>query len=254
MGEHGWPTTVEKMRELDPEEFEHYVADLWAAQGWEVEVVQLSNDGGRDVVAKRDGERRVIQAKRYAESNYVGSEDIQQYSALLHDETVDSVSIVTTGRFTNSAYRRAQEMTADMDLIDGDRLEDLADRYSGHVRASSRSELVPEKDTNNGTTTATDSSATSSPAMPDAVVMVWIAGLVQIVGLAPVFAPGAIPVIGMDGGAYLFLLGWFLSPVFVAADVIKNASNKLVGLFIYPIGVLMIPVGGAILYGYLRWS
>ena len=117
------------MMSLSPEEFEHFVADVWEARGFETEVTQVSNDAGTDVVAKRDGRRVAIQAKRYQRSNRVSGPEVQQYGSILHDETIDDVVIATSGTFTNAAYRRAQEIG--VDLVDGERLLTLADRYSG---------------------------------------------------------------------------------------------------------------------------
>lgn len=65
--------------------------------------------------------------------------EVQQYGSILHDETIDDVVIATSSTFTNAAYRPAQEIG--VDLVDGERLLTLADRYSGstHPETSSKS-------------------------------------------------------------------------------------------------------------------
>lgn len=130
-----WPTTRDEMLELSPEEFEHFVADLWSARGYETQVVQLSRDAGKDVIAEDKGTRLAIQAKRNNRSNRVTSPEVQQYSSLLHDETIDEVAVVTTSSFSYDAHQRAQEY--DMSLVDGGRLEELAERYGPPNEASS---------------------------------------------------------------------------------------------------------------------
>lgn len=115
------------MYDLSPEEFEHFVAAVWDARGFDTEVTQLSNDAGKDAIARKDGRRIGIQAKRYQQSNRVTGPEIQQYGSMLHDEAIDHVVIVTSSTFTNAAYRRAQEI--DLDLVDGERLLTLADKY-----------------------------------------------------------------------------------------------------------------------------
>lgn len=125
------------MLELSPDEFEEFVADVWAARGYETVVTQSSNDAGKDVVAKQNGRQVGIQAKRYRPSNRMGGPEIQQYGSLLHDETIDEVVIVTSSTFTNAAYRRAQEIG--VELVDGERLLTLADRYQGEGTATGSS-------------------------------------------------------------------------------------------------------------------
>lgn len=122
-----WPTTQEEMADMDPEEFESFVAAIWEARGYDTDTIQLSRDRGQDVVATRDGKRHVLQAKRHSSSNRVGGPDIQQYASILHDETVDGVTIVTSSSFTKPAYQRAAEMG--VDLVEGRRLMDYADSY-----------------------------------------------------------------------------------------------------------------------------
>lgn len=126
------------MLDLTPIEFEEFVAAVWNARGFDTTVTQGSNDAGVDVIAKEDGGRIGIQAKRYRKSNRVGGPEVQQYSSLLHDETVDDVVVVTSSTFTNAAYRRAQE--TGVELVDGDRLLSLADQYRGKGKTESSNE------------------------------------------------------------------------------------------------------------------
>lgn len=123
------------MYDLSPEEFEHFVAAVWDARGYDTELTQLSNDGGKDAIARKKGRRIGIQAKRYQQSNRVTGPEIQQYGAMLHDEAIDEVVIVTSSTFTNAAYRRAQEIN--IDLVDGERLLTLADKYRDEMESKS---------------------------------------------------------------------------------------------------------------------
>ena len=50
---------------MTPEQFEHYVADIYAKQGYRAEVSPLSNDWGIDVIATKKNEKIAIQAKMY---------------------------------------------------------------------------------------------------------------------------------------------------------------------------------------------
>lgn len=140
------------MLSLSPDEFEEFVADVWAARGYDTTVTQSSNDAGKDVIAKKDGRRVGIQVKRYRSTNRIGGPEIQQYGSLLHDEAIDEVGVVTSSTFTNAAYRRAQEIG--IELVDGERLLTLADQYKGRSQTKSgNSESKPST-----------SSSTSNPA------------------------------------------------------------------------------------------
>jgi hypothetical protein len=113
--------------QMDPYEFEHFVADLWVRMGWETEVSDESMDEGVDVIARKQSpyeQTTLIQAKRYGPNTTVGSPDIQQYASLDRQYTgVDKVVVVTTNEFTNQARDLAERLN--VKLIDGDTLAEL---------------------------------------------------------------------------------------------------------------------------------
>lgn len=115
---------------MDPYDFEHLVADLWEAKGYETTVSDESGDKGIDVIARRphSDETVVIQAKRYAEDNTVGSPEVQQYAALKMQEPYpDTVAIVTTSSFTDQAVEIAADIG--LELIDGTALVSQANAH-----------------------------------------------------------------------------------------------------------------------------
>ena len=135
-------TYHERLRELDPYEFEQFIAEVWTHRGWNTKVSQQSGDQGIDVIATREGpflEKQLIQVKRYAPDNSVGSREIQQYSSLRHQEPdADSVVVVTTSRFTSQAEQLAEQLN--VKLVDGVALsgiisqlgiEELVSKYVG---------------------------------------------------------------------------------------------------------------------------
>lgn len=120
--------TLPKMRDLKPDEFEHFLARLWSMKGWSTEVTSSSKDKGIDVIAKKEDpypQKKLIQAKKYSKGNKVSSKEIQQYSSLKHQEdNVDTVIVVTTSGFTRSAIERASDLN--VKLIDGKKLKGMA--------------------------------------------------------------------------------------------------------------------------------
>lgn len=127
----------QRLRNIDPYEFEHFVADLWETQGWDAEVSQASNDMGVDVNAERDDGfttiRQAIQVKRYSEGNKIGRQDVQQYYSMkVQDAQADSAVIVTTSSFTGPAEEWAAEHN--VKLVDGDDIvEILSEENAMHI-------------------------------------------------------------------------------------------------------------------------
>lgn len=109
--------------ELDPDGFEHAIADLCVRDDCrEVEVVGGARDLGADVLAVTpDGLRVVIQCKRYGEDNKVGSQDLQRFGGTcftVHE--ADVAALVTTSDFTAPALEYAQQ--CDIVCVNGEDL------------------------------------------------------------------------------------------------------------------------------------
>ena len=104
----------ESLASIEPYQFEKFVAALWERRGWTAEVTSESKDAGIDVIIEKSNpfnQTQIIQAKRNASDNKVGSSDIQQYSSLKHQvPNADTVIIVTTSEFTLPAKQRAEEL------------------------------------------------------------------------------------------------------------------------------------------------
>ncbi|WP_435180441.1 restriction endonuclease [Halorussus sp. AFM4] len=113
----------EKLRSIPPNEFEQFVAAIWAQYGYQTKVTPPGKDRGVDVWATREfpyPRTEVIQVKRYGQGNSVSSPDVQQYSALREQENADLALIVTTSRFTSEAKEIASDLG--VEILDIDRL------------------------------------------------------------------------------------------------------------------------------------
>jgi hypothetical protein len=118
---------LEKLRGIDPHDFERLVADVWQNHGWSTTVTIRSNDRGIDVKAKKNHhfkQKYLIQVKQNDIENKVGSPDVQQYGSLRQQEdNVDAVVIITTSSFTTKAEKMAEDLN--VKLIDGDGILDM---------------------------------------------------------------------------------------------------------------------------------
>ncbi|MCY0926871.1 restriction endonuclease [Streptomyces sp. H27-H1] len=95
---------------VDADGFEHAIAALCARDGCTpVEVVGGAGDLGADVIATTpDGLRVVVQCKHYADTNRVGSQDLQRFGGTcfaVHD--ADVAIVVTTSSYTAPALEYA---------------------------------------------------------------------------------------------------------------------------------------------------
>lgn len=116
---------------LDPGEFEEAVADLCRRDGCtRVRVVGGAGDLAADVLATTpDGQRLLVQCKRYAPGRNVGSPEVQRVGGtyqVVH--RADLALVVTTGGYTDAARDYAHQ--AGIRLVDGPGLTRWANHHT----------------------------------------------------------------------------------------------------------------------------
>ncbi|WP_435344859.1 restriction endonuclease [Haloarchaeobius sp. HRN-SO-5] len=121
---------LKKLQRLEWDEFECFLADLWAERGW---TVQLNEDdaGGGDVIARKpDLNLRVdIEAKQRSPGNRLHLGEVQRYASMASRKDTDKAMVVTTGSFTSPAWREAKRNN--FILKDGQGLLEMI-RSEGH--------------------------------------------------------------------------------------------------------------------------
>ncbi|HPQ38449.1 MAG TPA: restriction endonuclease [Synergistaceae bacterium] len=116
-----------------PREFEKLVLQLLESMGYGGEipgaskVTQYSNDGGIDGIIKEDilGLGRIhVQAKRYAQKNSVGREEIQKFVGALATGSSRKGIFITTSSYSKGALEYAESLNGSptLVLIDGETL------------------------------------------------------------------------------------------------------------------------------------
>jgi restriction system protein len=114
---------------LTAESFEEFVAELFEALGYEVEVVGGSGDEGADLRLRRpDGLLAVVQCK-YHQRGVVGSPTLQKFLGTIHHTRSHKGFFVTTSTFSLSAEKFAAEHP--IELVDGPRLVELVQQALG---------------------------------------------------------------------------------------------------------------------------
>lgn len=166
------------LRSYDPYEFEHAIAKVWEEMGWHTEVSQQSSDRGIDIVATRSdpvARKELIQAKRYGPETSVGGPEIQQYASLRQQvPDADSVVVVTTGHFTNSAEELATQMN--VKLIDGSELVTLVREYAPTLLDDRHQSGQPESASSSSVDTSTPDTASQDRSLLATVGTYAIAG------------------------------------------------------------------------------
>lgn len=105
------------LRDMNPSEFERYVADLFIRLGYTAEAVGGSHDGGIDVIAEKNGVKNYIQCKKFIiQEVTVGA--IRDFYGALADHLANGQGyFITTNKFTLEARKFAEDKP--IELIDG---------------------------------------------------------------------------------------------------------------------------------------
>lgn len=87
---------------LDGWEFEKAVAKAFSSIGYDAEVTKGSNDGGVDIILKKDGMKSIVQCKHY--SNPVSIEPIRALWGCMNDFSANQAIFVATSGYTPGCY------------------------------------------------------------------------------------------------------------------------------------------------------
>ncbi|MGO9921670.1 MAG: restriction endonuclease [Isosphaeraceae bacterium] len=113
---------------LDAPAFEEFVAELFEASGYDVEIVGGSGDEGADLLLRRrDGLVAVVQCKFH--KGVVGSPLLQKFLGTIHHTRSHKGFFVTTSTFSLAAEKFAAENP--IELIDGARLVEFVRQALG---------------------------------------------------------------------------------------------------------------------------
>jgi HJR/Mrr/RecB family endonuclease len=115
------------LRRVDGRSFERILAELLERQGYQVELQRGTKDGGIDIFAlMRQGplgpHRYLVQAKRWTRP--VGVAPVRELMFLHADHKVTKSCLATTSRFTNGAWRLADDYRWQLELRDFESLQE----------------------------------------------------------------------------------------------------------------------------------
>lgn len=139
----GRDTTAEAVHYMSGVEFERFMANFLAMQGYGVKTTKASGDQGVDLLLTGPGGRRVAaQLKRYTRP--VGNKAVQEVFAGRFHYKAEEAWVIATTSFTKGAYEAAR--STGVRLIDGDELAEWLREAGEDLRAKDRPEVDPPSD------------------------------------------------------------------------------------------------------------
>lgn len=125
------PGLVQSIR---PRELEELTAELFAREGFQVELTPAVRDGGRDLIAIRSDAfgsvKYIVECKRYRPDRKVGVELVRSIYGLLEDDEATCGLLVTTSSFTKGAKAFAKRHEWRVSLKDFRSLVEWLERHS----------------------------------------------------------------------------------------------------------------------------
>jgi len=118
----------QKFASLTGVELEKLIYRLFIAMGYSVEWIGKSGDQGGDLVANKNGERLLIQAKCYRDWS-TGNAAVQQVVAAMKYYDCNKAMVITTSYFTPEAITLAKSNSTE--LISKERLQKMLLDYLG---------------------------------------------------------------------------------------------------------------------------
>ncbi len=111
----------------DPTDFEVYCKELFEKMAYNAETTPKSNDGGYDIVLRKDGRIGIVECKCYSQEHSIGRPMIQKLVGANQEIKANEMFFITTSKFSKEAVVYAYEIG--VELIDGKKLIELINKY-----------------------------------------------------------------------------------------------------------------------------
>jgi len=118
----------QKFANLSGSDFEKQLYRLFEAMGYKVELTGKSGDQGGDLIANKESERILIQAKCYRDWS-TGNAAVQQVAGAMRLYDCNKAMVITTSHFTPEAIVLAK--VNQIELVSKEQLQELLLKYLG---------------------------------------------------------------------------------------------------------------------------
>lgn len=125
-------TTTNSFSKLSGSDFENLLYHLYVAMGYSVQLIGKTGDQGGDLIATKNQERILIQAKCYKDWN-VGNSAVQEAAAAKKHHDCNKAMVITTSNFTREAMELAKTNYVELipqDLLQKMLLDNLKESWS----------------------------------------------------------------------------------------------------------------------------
>ncbi len=112
--------SLDELRAVSSAQFEDEIARMFTRLGYEVKQTPYANDGGRDAIMMKDGNKYLVECKCYAKGGLSGRPALQKFHSAIVTDNATSGFFVTTGGFSDPAVKFATENK--IELIDASAL------------------------------------------------------------------------------------------------------------------------------------
>jgi len=120
-------TVCSRVTQVEARQFEYEIARLLSVMGYRTDVTRATGDDGVDVFARKDGEKVVVQCKRW-KGRVVGRSIIDELGGTAKRYEATHAIIATTSSFSPDARRAAEQLNIEM--WDFDHLTSLMRKYA----------------------------------------------------------------------------------------------------------------------------
>jgi restriction system protein len=104
-----WLSRSELYLQMNWRQFENAIAELFKQLGYDVKQTPFSNDHGKDLIVWKNGDKYLVECKRYNAKNKIGRRDLQILVAAMKEEGAKGGFYINTGCFARTAAVYAQE-------------------------------------------------------------------------------------------------------------------------------------------------
>ena len=111
--------SLSDLKRMHPFKFEDYIAKLYKNMGYSVKQTKRTGDGGKDMIATKNGQTYFVECKRYSDPVNVHKMRDFVGACVLGGKDIKGI-YVTTSSFTNDAKSAANRIGIQM--IDGNKL------------------------------------------------------------------------------------------------------------------------------------
>jgi hypothetical protein len=125
--------TMDQLRNLSPNEFEDKIAAMFERLGFNVGQTPYVSDHGRDAIMYSDGNKILLECKRYGEETTSDRPQLQIFHSAIISDKAAAGYFVTTGRVSNGAIEFAKK--ASITIVSGESLLDTYFNSLGGIAA-----------------------------------------------------------------------------------------------------------------------